>query len=68
MYNLGLEHVLEGCCGTGVLETGQLCGKLAPICSDPSKYLFWDAAHPTQAAYKILTKHFQTNVLKKLVS
>lgn len=64
----GLEATLEGCCGTGSLEMGPFCNELEPTCDDPSKYLFWDAVHPTQATYEVLVKHFQHGVLPKLVS
>ncbi|KAH6762802.1 hypothetical protein C2S52_020235 [Perilla frutescens var. hirtella] len=62
----GLEHTLEGCCGS--LELGPLCSIFSHTCPDPSKYLFWDAAHPTQATYKILTKSFEDRLLSTLLS
>ncbi|XP_057764330.1 GDSL esterase/lipase At5g45960-like [Salvia miltiorrhiza] len=47
----GFENVNQGCCGSGMIEFSVLCNSYSPICSDDSKYLFWDAVHPTQAAY-----------------
>ncbi|KAG8380867.1 hypothetical protein BUALT_Bualt06G0061100 [Buddleja alternifolia] len=64
----GFERTLEGCCGIGVLEMGPLCTAFAPTCPNPSKSLFWDAAHPTQAAYFQLASHFYNNVLPTLLA
>ncbi|KAL6541625.1 hypothetical protein OROGR_011111 [Orobanche gracilis] len=64
----GFEKTLEGCCGVGAVEMGPLCNALDPTCRDPSKYIFWDAVHPTQATYTILARHFQENVLPGLLS
>uniref|UniRef100_A0A7N0SZY9 GDSL esterase/lipase EXL3 n=1 Tax=Kalanchoe fedtschenkoi TaxID=63787 RepID=A0A7N0SZY9_KALFE len=50
----GFEVVNKGCCGTGELEAAVLCNKLSHTCPDPSKYIFWDSFHPTQATYKYL--------------
>ncbi|KAM5546834.1 GDSL esterase/lipase EXL3-like [Rosa sericea] len=52
----GFEVVDKGCCGTGYIEAGPLCNKDSPgTCNDPSKYLFWDAYHPTETGYRFLT-------------
>ncbi|KAL3653459.1 hypothetical protein CASFOL_003140 [Castilleja foliolosa] len=59
----GFERTLEGCCGMGALEMGPLCNVLEPTCRNPSKYIFWDAAHPTEATNVILANHFVHNVL-----
>ncbi|KAL6574049.1 hypothetical protein OROHE_001591 [Orobanche hederae] len=53
----GFEKVNSGCCGSGLIETSLLCNKHSVICSDDSKYVFWDSVHPTEAAYYII---FQT--------
>ncbi|XP_059627077.1 GDSL esterase/lipase At2g40250 [Cornus florida] len=63
----GFEHTLEGCCGTGTLEVGPMCNAIDLTCSDPSKYLFWDAVHPTQAAYRFIAHNFMQTVLPRLV-
>ncbi|CAA0817842.1 GDSL esterase/lipase [Striga hermonthica] len=47
----GFEKVGCGCCGSGLIELSILCNKLSPVCSDASKYVFWDSVHPTEAAY-----------------
>ncbi|KAL8128932.1 hypothetical protein V2J09_018087 [Rumex salicifolius] len=52
----GLEEVKDGCCGTGMVEVSVLCNKLDSVCTDPTKYLFWDSFHPTERGYQILTQ------------
>ncbi|GFP97554.1 GDSL esterase/lipase at5g45960 [Phtheirospermum japonicum] len=47
----GFEKVDCGCCGSGLLEASVLCNSYSLVCSDDSKYVFWDAVHPTEAAY-----------------
>ncbi|KAF4388836.1 hypothetical protein F8388_019015 [Cannabis sativa] len=49
----GLEEISKGCCGTGTIEYGDSC-KGMDTCKDPSKYVFWDAVHPTEKMYKII--------------
>lgn len=52
----GFEISGRPCCGTGLIGVGP-CNKNAPfICSDASKYVFWDAIHPTQKLYEIVSK------------
>ncbi|XP_042476294.1 GDSL esterase/lipase At2g40250-like [Macadamia integrifolia] len=49
----GFEHTLRSCCGTGYIEMAGLCSSLTiPICKDSSKFIFFDAIHPTEAAYQ----------------
>ncbi|KAB2628273.1 T4O12.12 [Pyrus ussuriensis x Pyrus communis] len=52
----GFEVVNKGCCGTGLIEVTKLCNQLQPagVCTDDSKYFFWDSYHPTERAYKII--------------
>ncbi|MED6145593.1 hypothetical protein PIB30_026587 [Stylosanthes scabra] len=47
----GFDEVGSGCCGSGYIEASILCNKISGACSDPSKYVFWDAIHPTDKAY-----------------
>ncbi|KAL5993295.1 hypothetical protein ACLOJK_014219 [Asimina triloba] len=58
----GFEVVDEGCCGVG-RNNGQItCLPLQPPCDDRSKYIFWDAFHPTEAANIILAnKSYSSN-------
>ncbi|RZC86392.1 hypothetical protein C5167_030470 [Papaver somniferum] len=60
--NYGFVETNKGCCGTGLKETGHLCNVHTPVCSNPSEYLFWDAIHPTEAAYRSAAK----TILKQL--
>ncbi|KAG9455120.1 hypothetical protein H6P81_008024 [Aristolochia fimbriata] len=54
----GFENSEAGCCATGEFELGYLCNKWSPYtCPDASKYVFWDAFHPTEKAYKILADY-----------
>ncbi|KAF4387348.1 GDSL esterase/lipase At2g40250-like [Cannabis sativa] len=62
-FNYGFEESVRGCCGTGLLEVGPFCVSGMTTCVDPSKYVFWDSAHPTQAAYMILANQFSHVVL-----
>ncbi|KAL0442700.1 UNVERIFIED_CONTAM: GDSL esterase/lipase [Sesamum latifolium] len=49
----GFTEALKGCCGSGTYEFGYTCKDLS-TCSDRTKYVFWDAIHPTQRMYKIV--------------
>ncbi|KAF4360927.1 GDSL esterase/lipase EXL3 [Cannabis sativa] len=62
--NYGFVEVDKGCCGTGALEVAVLCNPLTPPCEDPSKHIFWDSYHPSEAAYKVLVP----NLLRKYVN
>ncbi|XP_027339434.1 GDSL esterase/lipase At5g45950 [Abrus precatorius] len=54
-----------GCCGTGVIEYGASC-KGMNTCSDPDKYVFWDAVHPTQKMYEIIADEVIESITKEL--
>ncbi|KAH6829127.1 GDSL-like Lipase/Acylhydrolase superfamily protein [Perilla frutescens var. hirtella] len=49
----GFVETLKGCCGSGTYEYGEMCKGMS-ICSDRTKYVFWDAVHPSQNMYKII--------------
>ncbi|OWM74967.1 hypothetical protein CDL15_Pgr021318 [Punica granatum] len=49
----GFQVTYPGCCPVG-LAGGILCHPSLFGCADVSKYVFWDAAHPTERAYKVL--------------
>ncbi|CAK9313915.1 unnamed protein product [Citrullus colocynthis] len=62
--NYGFEQTNVGCCGTGLAEAGPLCNnRTATTCENPSKFMFWDSIHPTEAAYKFITE----SLLKQFV-
>ncbi|QHN84021.1 GDSL esterase/lipase [Arachis hypogaea] len=48
----GFVNAANGCCGTGTYEVAETCNMLVPSCPNPASYVFWDAAHPSQAAYE----------------
>lgn len=50
------------------MEMGPVCNALELTCPDPSKYLFWDAVHLTQAGYKVLAETGRQSVLPYLTS
>ncbi|KAK7276414.1 hypothetical protein RIF29_17553 [Crotalaria pallida] len=64
----GFEQTIQGCCGTGLVEMGPVCNVFDPTCFDPSKYLFWDAVHPTQAAYSVLAESGRQHLLPYITS
>ncbi|KAK7362757.1 hypothetical protein VNO77_04878 [Canavalia gladiata] len=49
--NLGFDEVDRGCCGSGFIEATFMCNGGSLVCSDASKYVFWDSIHPTERAY-----------------
>ncbi|TXG47507.1 hypothetical protein EZV62_026801 [Acer yangbiense] len=51
----GLRECTKGCCATGIIEYGDTCKDMS-TCDDPSKYVFWDAVHPTQKMYQIIAQ------------
>lgn len=66
--NVGFEVSTEGCCGTGLVETGPLCLVLSPRCRNTSRYVFWDSIHPTEAAYSHIAEGIIKETLPKLVN
>lgn len=62
----GFETSRIACCGTGSIGVGP-CNNNAPfICPDASKYVFWDAVHPTQKVYEIMAKRAMDRDLPRL--
>lgn len=59
-FNYSFEHVSSGCCGTGYLEASFLCNRASYVCPDSSKYMFWDAIHPTEMTYYLLLRNLTT--------
>ncbi|MCD7448803.1 hypothetical protein HAX54_046649 [Datura stramonium] len=52
----GFDEVHRGCCGSGLFELAILCNPHSIVCFNASRYVFWDAVHPTQATYYNLFK------------
>ncbi|GAB2210219.1 hypothetical protein Drorol1_Dr00015479 [Drosera rotundifolia] len=52
-HKYGFKESSRGCCGKGTVEFALLC-KNKPICSNPREYVFFDAVHPSEEAYKVL--------------
>ncbi|KAK4780364.1 hypothetical protein SAY87_016470 [Trapa incisa] len=55
----GFEEGQTACCGSGNYNGQFTCGKNGTnaynLCSDPTKYVWFDAAHPTESANKQLS-------------
>ncbi|KDP44726.1 hypothetical protein JCGZ_01226 [Jatropha curcas] len=58
----GYEQTLKGCCGSGLFEFGLSCN-VTTTCPDASKYVFWDAVHPTLQVYSNLANIAQETVI-----
>ncbi|RZC51439.1 hypothetical protein C5167_019881 [Papaver somniferum] len=64
----GFENVEEGCCGTGTIEFAVLCKAGNPLtCTDPSKYVFFDAVHPSEKVYGIVANILMNTTMPKLL-
>ncbi|MCL7036763.1 hypothetical protein MKW94_028933 [Papaver nudicaule] len=63
----GFENAHEGCCTTGTYEFLCKPGDVLS-CTDPSKYIFWDAIHPTEKLYRILVDKLLNTIVSRLVS
>ncbi|CAN8259347.1 unnamed protein product [Cochlearia groenlandica] len=63
----GFQVADKGCCGTGRIELVELCNKFTPFtCTDPSTHVFFDAYHPSEKAYQIITDKLLAKYLKYL--
>ncbi|XP_044503296.1 GDSL esterase/lipase At2g42990-like [Mangifera indica] len=62
--SFGFEVANRACCSTGTFEMSYLCRQENPFtCSDASKYVFWDAFHPTEKTNKIISDHLIPQLL-----
>ncbi|XVE92219.1 hypothetical protein REPUB_Repub01dG0078200 [Reevesia pubescens] len=53
----GFADVSSACCGDGPLRGQLQCGREGyKICPNPDEFLFWDYFHPTEHAYKLISK------------
>ncbi|GER32811.1 GDSL esterase/lipase 6 [Striga asiatica] len=71
----GFNDVENACCGYGKLGGELQCGMEGyTLCKSPNGHLFWDYFHPTERAYKLISKalwaggpnHIRPFNLKKL--
>lgn len=57
---VGFENANEPCCGgyfpPFVCFKGHNANSTSGLCDDRSKYVFWDAYHPTEAANIIIAR------------
>ncbi|XP_020590846.1 GDSL esterase/lipase EXL3-like [Phalaenopsis equestris] len=63
----GFEVSDKGCCGTGAFEVGILCNNKSHVCSDDTKYIFWDSFHPTEKAYMAIVDRMLQEYIKYLI-
>ncbi|KAJ3708132.1 hypothetical protein LUZ61_011837 [Rhynchospora tenuis] len=64
----GIENVEDGCCATGKFEVAFLCDSRHPLtCRDASKYLFWDAFHPTEKTNYLIGDVTLHLILRELI-
>ncbi|PHT69841.1 GDSL esterase/lipase [Capsicum annuum] len=61
-YKYGFEKANYGCCGTGLMEAAFLCNPNSYVCSNASKYVFWDSIHPTEITYYLISQAFQPKI------
>ncbi|KAL1307891.1 hypothetical protein HN51_049785 [Arachis hypogaea] len=60
----GYEEVEKACCSTGTFEMSYLCSDKNPLtCTDASKYVFWDAFHPTEKTNQIVSNYLIPKLL-----
>ncbi|KAK4347207.1 hypothetical protein RND71_033546 [Anisodus tanguticus] len=52
-HKFGFTETSKGCCGTGTTEYGETCKGLK-TCGDRTKFVFWDAVHPSEKMHKIM--------------
>ncbi|OVA11087.1 Lipase [Macleaya cordata] len=62
----GFTETSKGCCGSGTIEFGDTCKGMS-TCKDPSKYVFWDAVHPTEKMYRIIADEALRSVSSKIL-
>ncbi|KAL2466439.1 GDSL esterase/lipase [Abeliophyllum distichum] len=64
----GFEVSGVACCATGMFEMGYACARYNPLtCTDASKYVFWDAFHPSEKANYIISDHVVKTALRKFL-
>ncbi|KAI7740843.1 hypothetical protein M8C21_005698, partial [Ambrosia artemisiifolia] len=71
----GFEVTNKACCGQGPYNGIGLCNAMSHLCSDRTKYVYWDGYHPTERANRLIvqeifngTKYMKPMNLSTLVS
>ncbi|KAG0549292.1 hypothetical protein BDA96_01G242500 [Sorghum bicolor] len=59
----GFATAKEACCGQGPHNGLGLCTPASNLCPDRSKYVFWDAYHPTERANRFIVSQFMSGSL-----
>ncbi|KAL2483283.1 GDSL esterase/lipase [Forsythia ovata] len=66
LYQFDVSGV--ACCATGMFEMGYACDRYNPLtCTDASKYVFWDAFHPSEKTNYIMSDHLVKTALRKFL-
>ncbi|KAM1016045.1 hypothetical protein ACFX13_046523 [Malus domestica] len=64
----GFEVSSAACCASGMFEMGYACNRNNLLtCTDASKYIFWDAFHPTEKANRIISDYVVKKVLAQFL-
>ncbi|QHN91406.1 hypothetical protein HN51_049782 [Arachis hypogaea] len=64
----GFQSTSVACCGTGMFEMGYACSRGDRFsCSDATKYVFWDAFHPTERTNSIVADYVVKHVLAQFL-
>ncbi|XP_024518509.1 GDSL esterase/lipase At4g28780 [Selaginella moellendorffii] len=51
----GFQYTNMACCGQGSYNGLLTCTGLSNLCSDRTKYVFWDAFHPSESINRLIT-------------
>lgn len=64
----GYEEAALACCATGMFEMGYACDQFNLLtCRDASKFVFWDAFHPTEKTNAIIADHMMKTALHQFL-
>ncbi|KAF8043138.1 hypothetical protein BT93_A1474 [Corymbia citriodora subsp. variegata] len=60
----GFDVAQRACCATGMYEMSYLCNQHSPFtCPDASKFVFWDAFHPSEKTNQIMAEYLTQAIL-----
>ncbi|XP_041026522.1 GDSL esterase/lipase At5g45960 isoform X2 [Juglans microcarpa x Juglans regia] len=63
-----LIHMIEAHESFGYMEASFLCNPMSYVCSDASKYIFWDSIHPTEKTYYNIFKGTIRPIIDLIIS